>query len=176
MTASGSNTARFDSAAGRCVKERFGVPRISSTEPGAASRVLRDVGPDMQAVRVAADVRWPFGEWRPRHRRREDAVYRACGRPLRASALPPKIGDSGDEYPPEPQPPSASHQRRRGAFFCVQGQEGGARDDSRWSFLIRDFLYVSNPLEHNREAGRSEPSEWEGSIPPRATGAGPFLV
>jgi hypothetical protein len=31
-------------------------------------------------------------------------------------------------------------------------------------FLIRDLLYVSLLLEHNRGAGRSEPSEWGGQL------------
>jgi hypothetical protein len=43
-------------------------------------------------------------------------------------------------------------------------------------FLIRDLLYVSLLLEHNRGAGRSEPSEWGGQLlSPRAPGAGPPL-
>jgi hypothetical protein len=43
-------------------------------------------------------------------------------------------------------------------------------------FLIRDLLYVSLLLEHNRGAGRSEPSERGGQLlSPRAPGAGPSL-
>jgi hypothetical protein len=42
-------------------------------------------------------------------------------------------------------------------------------------FLTRDFLYVPLPLEHDRGAGRSEPSEWEGSFTPRARAPAPSL-
>jgi hypothetical protein len=50
------------------------------------------------------------------------------------------------------------------------------RRRSEMVFFIRAFIYESLPLEHDRGAGRSEPSEWEGSFTPKGPGAGPILV